>query len=162
VEQRTRIRDTVLARSDVPRVSNINFNVSVGTVVPNNVRIVAVPSAIVEIRPQFRNHRYFVVRDDIVILDNRRRIVAVMPVGAAGGSGPTARSGSSEVVVDLSPDEIREVQHVLIERGFSVEVTGVLDQRTRTAVIEFQRRQGLEASGRIDRRTTAELGVSVR
>ena len=35
-------------------VDNVNFRVSVGTVVPARVRVVAVPAEIVEIRPQFR------------------------------------------------------------------------------------------------------------
>jgi hypothetical protein len=42
VEQRTKVRETVLAGSNVPRVSNVNFSISVGTTVPNTVHIVAV------------------------------------------------------------------------------------------------------------------------
>ena len=80
VEQRTRIRETITSRSDVPRVDSVNFRVSVGTVVPARVRVATVPREIVEIRPQFRNHLYVVVRDEIIILDNRRRIVEVIPV----------------------------------------------------------------------------------
>jgi peptidoglycan hydrolase-like protein with peptidoglycan-binding domain len=153
----------VFARSDVPRVNNVNFSVSVGTVVPTRVRIVTVPAAIVEIRPEFRNHQYFVVRDEIIIVDNRRRIVAMIPVDEArGGGGPAVRGSSTQVVVDLSPAEIREVQQVLVQRGFSVEVDGRLGPRTRQALIQFQQRQGLQATGRIDSRTVSELGVSVR
>lgn len=163
VEQRTRIRQTVFARSDVPRVNNVNFRISVGTVAPARVRTVAVrlPAEIVEIRPQFRDHYYVVVRDEIIILDNRHRIVEVIPVDAAGGSGPAVR-GSTQVIVDLSPDEIREVQLVLIERGFSIEADGILGPRTRQALTQFQRREGLQVTGQIDRRTIASLGVSVR
>jgi peptidoglycan hydrolase-like protein with peptidoglycan-binding domain len=151
----------VFARSDLPRVDNVNFRVSVGTVVPTRVRVVTVPREIVEIRPQFRNHQFFVVRDEIVILDNRRRIVEVIPVQAAGGGGRAVR-GSSAEFVDLSSDEIREVQQVLIQRGFSVEVDGRLGPRTQQALIQFQRREGLQATGRIDSRTITSLGVSVK
>ena len=117
-----------------------------------------------EIRPQFRNHQFFVVHDEIVILDNRRRIVEVIPVESAGRSGPAVRSSGSatDVVVDLSQDEIREVQRVLIQRGFSVQVDGRLGPRTQQALIQFQRREGLQATGRIDSRTISSLGVSVR
>lgn len=160
VEQRTRIRQTVFARSDVPRVTNVNFSVSVGTVVPTRVRVVSVPAAIIEIRPEFRNHLYFVVREEIVIVDNRRRIVAVIPVDTARGGGGVAVSSGVDVV-DLSPDEIRQVQLVLIERGFSVEADGVFGPRTRQALIQFQRREGLAATGRIDSRTVTSLGVSI-
>jgi hypothetical protein len=162
VEQRARIRESVFARSDVPRVTSVNFNLVVGTVLPPRVRVAPVPEAIVEIRPEFRNHQYFVVRDEIVILDNQRRIVARIPVDTAGGSGSAARGGGAQFAVDLSPDEIREVQRVLIQRGFSVELDGVLGPRTRQALIQFQQRQGLQATGQIDSRTIAELGVSVR
>src|SRR5205085_201505 len=78
VEQRTRIRETVLSRRDVPRADNVNFNVSIGAVVPTRVRFAPVPREIVEIRPEFRGHQYFVVRDEIVIIDNRRHVVAVI------------------------------------------------------------------------------------
>jgi hypothetical protein len=164
VEQRTRIRQTIFSRSDVPRVTTVNFSISVGTVVPTRVRVVAVPAAIVEIRPEFRNHLYFVVRDEIVIVDNRRRIVAVMPVDTARGDGgpSVARGGDADVLVDLSPDEIRKVQLVLIEQGFSIEADGRLGPATRRALITFQQRNGLQASGRIDSRTVAKLGVSIR
>ncbi|MPZ40957.1 MAG: DUF1236 domain-containing protein [Rhizobiales bacterium] len=162
VQQRTRIRESVFARSDVPRVTSVNFNLAVGTVVPPRVRVMTVPEVIVDIRPEFRNHQYFVVRDEIVILDNRRHIVAVIPVDMAGGGGRAVRGGGADVAIDLSPDEIREVQLVLRDRGFSVEVDGVFGPRTRQALVQFQQRQGLQATGRIDNRTIAELGVSVR
>src|ERR1043166_8958308 len=44
--------------------------------------------------------------------------------------------------------------------GFSVEVDGVLGPRTKQALITFQRRQGLQASGEIDVRTKTALGMS--
>jgi peptidoglycan hydrolase-like protein with peptidoglycan-binding domain len=143
-------------------VTSVNFNLAVGTVVPSRVRIMTVPAAIVEIRPEFRGHQYFVVRDEIVILDNRRRIVSVIPTDAGGGRGAAVRGGSTDIAIDLSPEEIREVQLVLIERGFSVETDGVFGPRTRQALIQFQQRQGLQATGRIDSRTITELGVSAR
>jgi peptidoglycan hydrolase-like protein with peptidoglycan-binding domain len=123
---------------------------------------VRLPAEIVEIRPRFRNHYFVVVRDEIIILDNGYRIVEVIPVEAAGGSGPAVRGSSTQVVVDLSPDEIREVQLVLIERRFSIEADGILGPRTRQALIQFQRREGLQVTGQIDSRTVASLGVSVR
>ena len=54
------------------------------------------------------------------------------------------------------------MQRVLIQRGFSVEIDGRLGPRTRQALIQFQRREGLQATGRIDSRTVSSLGVSVR
>ncbi|MBX9775422.1 MAG: peptidoglycan-binding protein [Xanthobacteraceae bacterium] len=162
VEQRTRIRQTITARSDVPRVDSVNFRVSVGTVVPPRVRVAVVPREIVEIYPRFRSYQYVVVRDEIVIIDNRRRIVEVIPVESAGGSGPAIRGSRTDVVIDLSRDEIIAVQRVLVQRGFSVEVDGRLGPRTRQALMQFQRQEGLQVTGRVDSRTVTSLGVSVR
>jgi hypothetical protein len=61
-------------------VSNVNFDVRVGTVVPRNVNVVVVPDVIVRIHPQWRGYKYFVYQDEIVILEpDSLRIVAVIP-----------------------------------------------------------------------------------
>jgi hypothetical protein len=63
--------------------------------------------------------------------------------------------------VSLGRDQVRQAQMLLKEKGFDVgEVDGVLGPRTRRALIAFQRRQGLEASGQIDQRTAGALGLS--
>jgi Protein of unknown function (DUF1236) len=77
-EQRTTIRNTVVSKG--PRASNVNFNISVGTAVPTSVRVVAVPSTLIKIYPEWRGHMYFVVNDEIIIVDRRHRIIAVLPV----------------------------------------------------------------------------------
>ena len=82
-EQKTKIRTTVLQSSSAPKVSrtSIDFNIRVGTVVPRSVRFVEVPSTLVEIYPQWRGHRYFVVDDEIIIVDARTlQIVAIIEV----------------------------------------------------------------------------------
>jgi hypothetical protein len=79
-QQRSRIRDVIVARRDIPRVSNINVDLRVGSVVPRSVRFVSVPEEIVRIHPQFRRHRIVIVRDEIIIVDPVTfRIVAVLP-----------------------------------------------------------------------------------
>ena len=67
-EQKTKIRTSVLT-SSAPRVTNVNFSVRVGTVVPKSVRIVAVPAPLIEIYPAYRGKLYFVYNDQIVIVD---------------------------------------------------------------------------------------------
>jgi peptidoglycan hydrolase-like protein with peptidoglycan-binding domain len=154
----------VFARNDVPRVNNVNFSLSVGTVVPARVRVVVVDPVLVEYFPQYRGHKYFVVRDEIVIVDNSRKVVAVLPVGSSGGA--RLDSGSAKVsggagAIDLAPDQIRQVQMVLIEKGFDIgEPDGRLGPRTTRALITFQRQQGFQATGQIDSRTMTALGVS--
>jgi hypothetical protein len=78
-EQRTKIRETVLRGGSVNRVTNVNFRINVGTVVPRSVTLVTVPSTIVEIHPAWRGYLYFVVGDEIVIVEpGTLRIVAVI------------------------------------------------------------------------------------
>jgi len=81
VEQRTRIRETVLRGSGGPRVTNVNFQINVGTVVPRSVRAVAVPQLIVEIHPAWRGYLYFIVGERIIIVEpDTYRIVAILVV----------------------------------------------------------------------------------
>src|SRR6516164_186154 len=160
-QQRARIQQTVLAGRNVPRVNNVNFALSVGTAVPSSVRIVDVPSALIEINPQWRGHQYFVVRDEIIIVDRSRKIVATVPVGS-GGAALHSRGGAASVAeVNLTEEQIRRIQIVLNEKGFSIgRPDGRLGPRTIRALTAFQRRQGLEVSGRLDSQTVAALGVS--
>ena len=61
--------------------SSINFNISVGTAVPRSVHFVAVPQMLVEIHPAWRGYSYFIVDDEIIIVDSRTmQIVAVLAV----------------------------------------------------------------------------------
>jgi peptidoglycan hydrolase-like protein with peptidoglycan-binding domain len=165
VEQRTKIRQTVLSRSDVPRVDRVNFSISVGTVVPSHVRIVEVPPALIEIHPQWRGYSYFVVQEEIVIVDRDHRIVATVPTSGSSaqidsGQGSVSVSQGGQGSVSFSQEEIRRVQMVLKEKGFEIEVDGLLGPRTKEALMTFQRREGIQVSGQIDVRTMTALGLS--
>ena len=162
-EQRTKVRETVLSGRDVPRVDRVNFEIEVGRPVPREVRIREVPPTLVEIYPEWRGHEYFVVNDEIVIVDRSRRIVSRVPVGASSASVETHRSSGASVEVTYSPQEIRRVQEVLIEKGFyKGRPDGVMSAEFKEALISFQRREGIEVTGRIDERTATSLGVSIR
>jgi hypothetical protein len=79
--QRSHIRDTVIDARGAPRVGHVNFDVRVGTLVPRrDIRVIPVPQTLVRIDPGWRGFLYFVVRDDVVIVNPRdMRIVAVIP-----------------------------------------------------------------------------------
>ncbi len=81
-EQRTRIRDTVINARGTPRVGSVDFGVNVGTVIPRGrVQIVPVPEMLVQIEPGWRDLRYFIYEDELVIVDPRdMTIVAVVPI----------------------------------------------------------------------------------
>lgn len=79
-EQRTQIRQTIISERNAPRVANVNFSVNVGTVVPRSVKLVTVPQSVITIHPAWRGYRYFIVGDEIVIVEpGTLRIVAVLP-----------------------------------------------------------------------------------
>jgi hypothetical protein len=80
--QRTQIRQTVIGGRDAPRVSHVDFDVRVGTVVPrDSIHIVPVPDSLVQIEPRWQGFLYFVYADEVVIVDpNDMTIVAVLDV----------------------------------------------------------------------------------
>jgi len=80
VEQKTKVRETVLRGGSAPRVTSINFNVSVGTVVPTTVRVVELPPVLIEYYPDWRGYLYFVYNDEIIVVDRNHRIIAVLAV----------------------------------------------------------------------------------
>jgi type IV secretory pathway VirB10-like protein len=80
-EQKTKIRTTVLRGSNAPRVTNVNFSVSVGTVIPASVHFVALPPVLVEIFPEWSGYDYIIVDERIVILEPQtRKIVTILVV----------------------------------------------------------------------------------
>ncbi|XIA64055.1 peptidoglycan-binding domain-containing protein [Bradyrhizobium sp. TZ2] len=165
----------MLSARNTPRVNvnSVNFAVNRGVVVPPRVNFVSVRTfpSLIEVFPQYRDYSFFVVEDEIVFVDRERRVVDVVPAGprrhfsrsstGGRGGGSVAAGGGSVAALDLSEAEIREVELVLIERGLLTgEADGVFDDRTREALITFQRQEGIETSGSIDTRTVATLGLS--
>jgi hypothetical protein len=80
-EQRTHIRDTIIRASGAPRVGHVDFDVTVGTLVPrDHIRIIPVPEMLVQIEPEWRGFMYFVYEDEVVVVNpNDMKIVAVVP-----------------------------------------------------------------------------------
>jgi hypothetical protein len=79
-EQRTKIT-TVIRDQHVSPVTNINFSVSVGTRVPRDVGFHPLPTEIVTIYPEWRGYEFFLVREQIVVVDPRTlEIIAVLDV----------------------------------------------------------------------------------
>jgi hypothetical protein len=103
--QRTRI-STSISKLNVAPINNVNFSLSVGTVVPRDVRFQPLPADVVEILPQYRGYSFLVVRDDIVIVEpSTYKIVDVLP--RAGRSTAAAPAPASHKVTFSARD--REV-----------------------------------------------------
>jgi hypothetical protein len=79
-EQRTKIT-TVIRNEHVAPVNNVDFSISVGTRVPRErISLRPLPSEVVTIYPEWRGYEFFLVSDEIVVVDPRtQEIVAVLP-----------------------------------------------------------------------------------
>ena len=78
-EQRTTIRTQVLQGGN--RVTNVNFNIRVGTAVPRTVTLVAVPAPLIEIYPAWRGYVYFIEGERIIVVEpSSHKIVAVLVI----------------------------------------------------------------------------------
>ena len=77
-EQRSKIT-TVIREQRVQPETNVNFNISVGTRVPRTVHFHPLPADIVTIYPDWRGYEFFLVRDQIIVVNPRTyEIVAVL------------------------------------------------------------------------------------
>jgi Protein of unknown function (DUF1236) len=78
VDQRATIR-TVVKEQKVQPATNVNFAITVGTVVPRDIKFYPVPAEFVTIEREWRGFEYFLVGDRIVIVNPRTlQIVAVV------------------------------------------------------------------------------------
>jgi len=77
-EQRTTVRSAI-QKQNVRPLSNVNFSISVGSQVPRSVRFHRVPMQLVEFYPSWRGYDYFLVGDQIIVVNPRtHQIVAVL------------------------------------------------------------------------------------
>ncbi len=88
-QQRTRVAESI-TRLNVQPLTNVNFSLTVGTAVPRDIRLQTLPADVVEVVPQYRGYNFFVVRDEIVIVEpSTYQIVTVLPRnGAATAAAP--------------------------------------------------------------------------
>ncbi len=115
-QQRTRVTQSI-DHLNVQPLTNVNFSLSVGTAVPRDVRLQTLPADVVEVVPQYRGYSFFVVRDEIVIVEpSTYKIVTVLP--RSGGTTAAAPASSSRKVTftDRDRDVVRKHTRVSTER----------------------------------------------
>jgi hypothetical protein len=82
-EQRTRIRETILRGRHAPRMARPDFDIRVGYRIPRDrlhFALLPLPDTIVDIEPQWQGYLYFLVGDEVVVVDpDTYEIVAVLP-----------------------------------------------------------------------------------
>jgi len=115
-QQRTRVSQS-FAHVNVRPLTNVNFSVSVGTVVPRDVHLERVPADVVEIVPQYRNYSYFAVRDEIVIVEpSTMKIVTVLPRSGGSTAAAPASSNRKVSVTDKDREVVRKHTRASTER----------------------------------------------
>jgi hypothetical protein len=84
---------------------------TVGTAIPRDVRLQTLPSEVVEVVPQYRGYSFFVVRDEIVIVEpSTYQIVTVLPRsgGSTAAAPAPALSRSKVAFTDKDRDVVRK------------------------------------------------------
>jgi hypothetical protein len=79
-EKRSQIT-TAIKQEKVEEVTNVNFNISIGTAVPASVRYHPLPPRIVEIYPEWRGYDFIVVRGKYIILRPQTREIVYIIEG---------------------------------------------------------------------------------
>ena len=69
-EKRTQIVSTI-KQEKVQEVTNVNFNITIGAMVPSTVHYYRLPSRIVEIYPEWSGYEFILVRGKYIILRPR-------------------------------------------------------------------------------------------
>lgn len=123
-EQRVTVRERIRESGELDRarVANVDFNISVGTRVPRDrVRLATLPSVIVEEVPHYRGYRFFVVRDEIVIVEPDTYVI--VDVVRLDGAGRTARVERRLTLTDADRDVI--LSHVDLDPDIRLGIGGV-------------------------------------
>jgi hypothetical protein len=79
IDQQEKIGESITNKEPAP-LTNVDFSVSIDTVVPKDVSMRSLPPEAAELAPQVRGFGYIAVDEQIAIVEQRtRKIVAVIP-----------------------------------------------------------------------------------
>jgi peptidoglycan hydrolase-like protein with peptidoglycan-binding domain len=95
------------------------------------------------------------------------------PGGAGGAAGTTDKSAGGDMKADQASkdaraaggnkEQVKTVQQALKDKGHDPgEIDGVMGQKTQAALRDFQKKEGLKDTGRLDSETASKLGVSMK
>lgn len=98
-DEKTKITANLVERAKPVEKTKIKFNINVGTTVPRGtVELYELPPTVISIVPEYRSYRYFVVEDEIVIVEpSTYRIVEVIE-----RSGSSRATGAARLTIDSS------------------------------------------------------------
>ena len=107
-QQETKISASI-SHLNVRPLTNVNFSLNVGTVVPRDVQLSTLPPDVVQIVPQYRGYSFALVKDEIVIVDPATyKIVTVLPYSGQSTATTTTRERSASKFSDRDREVIRK------------------------------------------------------
>lgn len=122
---------TSFKSEQVKKITNVNVDISVGRRLPRDWEYHAVPSAVIEIVPEYRGYRYAYVEDRYVIVDPNTYEVVYVLDDTGGGSASVGRStgesGSTHCSTDLtfSQEDRTFIFEKVHTRSASVKIGGL-------------------------------------
>lgn len=124
-QQETKISASI-SHLNVRPLTNVNFSLNVGTVVPRNVHLSTLPPDVVEIVPQYRGYSFALVKDQIVVVDPATyKIVTVLPYsGQSTATTTTTRERRASKFSDRDREVIRKHAKTRTERRSEARTTG--------------------------------------
>lgn len=86
-----------------------------------------------------------------------------MKSGSGSTSSSGTMSGSSSSDMKSGSDKVKAVQQALKDKGHDPgDVDGKMGPKTQAALRDYQQKEGLKATGRLDSETAAKLGVQAK
>lgn len=124
-QQETKISASI-SHLNVRPLTNVNFSLNVGTVVPRDIQLSTLPPDVVEIVPQYRGYSFALVKDQIVVVDPASyKIVTVLPYsGQSTATTTTTRERSASKFSDRDREVIRKHAKTRTEGRSERQTTG--------------------------------------
>ncbi|WP_439373977.1 DUF1236 domain-containing protein [Bradyrhizobium sp. PMVTL-01] len=123
-QQETRISASI-SHLNVRPLTNVNFSLNVGTVVPRDIQLSTLPPDVVEIVPQYRGYSFALVKDQIVVVDPATyKIVTVLPYSGQSTATTTTRERSASKFSDRDREVIRKHARSRTEGRSEARTTG--------------------------------------
>src|SRR3954454_24656045 len=124
-QQETKISASI-SHLNVRPLTNVNFSLNVGTVVPRDIQLSTLPPDVVDIVPQYRGYSFAVVKNEIVVVDPATyKIVTVLPYsGQSTATTTTTRERSASKFSDRDREVIRKHAKTRTEGRSERQTTG--------------------------------------
>jgi hypothetical protein len=159
-QQQTQVGQTI-AQHKVQPLSNVSFSIAIGTAVPRSVQLRALPADLASFVPQYRGYSYFVVEDEVVIVDPASyQIVTIMPYTASAHveTAPQAAPPPAPKRTAAAPRRPLQSKSVKLDTQDRDAVRSYLrERRPNSAAVDLPRkRRGEDRIERVERSVTVE------